>query len=88
VAGAKSLKLKAKAKVVKGNLKNIKVKTKEKVVEVDKALNELQEKIRASSKGVKKTVELNKSVLPSSTENENTEKCSEEAVDKLETMQL
>lgn len=88
MAGAKSLKMKTKAKPVKTNLKNIKIQTKERVLEIDKALISLQTKIRTTE--VKETDENKKSKLPISNTmpDAKTEQGNKEATNKLEKMQL
>ncbi|KAJ8939391.1 hypothetical protein NQ314_011137 [Rhamnusium bicolor] len=64
VVGAKSLKLKAKAKAVKTNLKNLNIKNKNKVTEIDKALVQLEDKVRQTIVPEKKSTVKNASKLP------------------------
>ncbi|ENN72309.1 hypothetical protein YQE_11052, partial [Dendroctonus ponderosae] len=88
VAGAKSLKMKAKAKPVKSELKNIKLKTKEKVLEIDKALDGLRGTFITTSTEIKQTNKPKTTPLPSVKVDENVENNRIEATEKLETMQL
>ncbi|KAJ8957894.1 hypothetical protein NQ318_001890 [Aromia moschata] len=90
VAGAKSLKLKAKAKAIKNDLKNIKVKTKIKTTEIDKALVLLQDKVRQSPAPVQKPEVSQKSKLPTVNKEQalETQKKSNEAMENLDKMQL
>ncbi|KAK9754975.1 protein of unknown function (DUF4665) [Popillia japonica] len=64
VAGAKSLKPKSKAKVVKGQLKQINVKNKAKITEVDKQLAKVQDKIRQGDPKTEKTTNSPKATPP------------------------
>ncbi|KAI4462266.1 trna methyltransferase [Holotrichia oblita] len=64
VAGAKSLKPKSKAKVVKGQLKQITLKNKAKITEVDQQLVSVQDKIRQAEKKTEKTTDSSKSATP------------------------
>lgn len=88
VAGARSLKLKAKAKAVKSDLKQINIKNKTKVTEIDLALNQLENKIRMPEVPLQKNTNPN-SKLPSAPQvTAETEKQSEEALKNLESFQL
>ncbi|KAG5891415.1 hypothetical protein JTB14_031481 [Gonioctena quinquepunctata] len=90
VAGAKSLKLKAKAKTVKSELKQINMKNKNKVAEIDKALQQLESTVRQSGTPKNTTSEVIKSKLPSTNAKESLEiqQKSEEALKELDDMQL
>lgn len=88
VAGAKSLKLKAKAKAVKTDLKQINVKNK--VAEIDKALEQLENKMRVPEVPPSKKPSNPKTNLPSAI-NENsadTERKAEEALNSLNNFQM
>nr|CAI5832582.1 unnamed protein product [Callosobruchus analis] len=90
VAGAKSLKLKAKAKAVKTALKHINIKNKHDVQEIDKALIYLEDRIRQTAPSAKQLEELTKSRLPTT----NTEEArivkekAETTVEDLNNLQL
>ncbi|RZC27640.1 tRNA (guanine(37)-N1)-methyltransferase [Asbolus verrucosus] len=85
VAGAKSLKLKAKAKAVKTELKQINIKNKSKILEVDKELVNLQEKLRNTAPQEKKEKSKSGSKLPSKI---NSNSDSNVNVEQLNAMQL
>lgn len=87
VAGAKSLKVKSKAKAVKGDLKKIKLKNQKKIDEIDKELVNLQEKIHNPNNSNKKVVEPKvKRPLPSSVG--STQEVPQETLAQLDSMQL
>nr|XP_023020297.1 uncharacterized protein LOC111508895 isoform X1 [Leptinotarsa decemlineata] len=90
VAGAKSLKLKAKAKTVKSELKQINIKNKSKVAEIDKALQLMQNTVRNTNKAKKDNPEITKTKLPSSNPKDlvDTQKKSEDVMNDLDKMQL
>ncbi|XP_019868281.1 uncharacterized protein LOC109597093 [Aethina tumida] len=86
VAGAKSLKLKAKAKAVKTDLKNINKQNKDKLQEIDNQLVKLQDKIR-SNPSSSKNKDIVKKKLPVKNVS-NTQNSSNEALESLSTMQV
>jgi 23S rRNA pseudoU1915 N3-methylase RlmH len=89
VAGAKGFKLKTKAKAVRTELKQINMKNKSKITEMDKELVKLQEKIRHATPDDKKIVIKTKSKLPSTIQNsDEVKKTSQEALDQLNSMEL
>ncbi|CAH1974596.1 unnamed protein product [Acanthoscelides obtectus] len=90
VAGAKSQKLKAKARAEKTGLKHINMKNKHDVQEIDKALMNLEDKIRQTAPPVKNVEKVAKSKLPT-TDIEDAQALkdkSEAAMQGLDNMQL
>ncbi|XP_054285496.1 ribosomal biogenesis factor-like [Macrosteles quadrilineatus] len=91
VAGARSLKAKNKAKAVSTQLKKLTEVTKQKTVEMDQLLNELQETVRQAQpqKQENKPSLPPKEDLKSRIEKFNkTEESSAEALDKLGKMEV
>lgn len=87
VAGAKSLKIKTKAKAVKSDLKKINLKNQKKVRDVDKELVNLQEKIHNLDNLKKKSaVPKVKKPLPSKVA--TTQDVPSETLAQLDSMQL
>lgn len=86
VAGAKSLKIKTKAKAVKSDLKKINLKNQKKVGEVDKELVNLQEKIHNLDNSKKSAVPQIKKPLPSRVG--TTKDVPSETLAQLDSMQL
>jgi cation transport ATPase len=81
--------LKTKAKAVRTELKQINMKNKSKITEMDKELVKLQEKIRHATPDDKKMVIKIKSKLPSTIQNsDEVKKTSQEALDQLNSMEL
>jgi cation transport ATPase len=74
---------------VRTELKQINMKNKSKITEMDKELVKLQEKIRHATPDDKKMVIKIKSKLPSTIQNsDEVKKTSQEALDQLNSMEL